>query len=265
MATGLDPCQPIELPGHPPTPTGCSQESVVLVTLPPGPYTAIVSGVGGGTGVGLVEVFEVFPDIRGTYTGTGTVFLNNCTDLTEPSITVTIPQQTGAEFRGTAVLTGPVGNLLFRQSLFFNSEANHGTIGADGSVNGSYTFVLELDSGFGFEEINSGPGGFSGSLSGNTLNVTFITNTTSGGVCIGIVLLTVTRVDFCTTNADCQSEQFCAKDVGDCQGTGICTAKAEVCPSVFVPACGCDGITYSNSCNAAAAGVSLLHEGMCTP
>ena len=56
VATGLDPCQPIELPGQPPTPTGCIQESVVLVTLPPGPYTAIVSG---GTGVGLVEVFEV--------------------------------------------------------------------------------------------------------------------------------------------------------------------------------------------------------------
>ncbi len=56
IATGLDPCQPINLPGHPPTPTGCTQESVVLVTLPPGPYTAIVSG---GTGVGLVEVFEV--------------------------------------------------------------------------------------------------------------------------------------------------------------------------------------------------------------
>ena len=34
-------------------------ESAVLITLPPGAYTAIVSGVGGGTGVGLVEVFDV--------------------------------------------------------------------------------------------------------------------------------------------------------------------------------------------------------------
>lgn len=50
-ATGLDPCV-----GNL---TGCSQESAILVTLPPGPYTAIVSGVSGGTGVGLVEVFEV--------------------------------------------------------------------------------------------------------------------------------------------------------------------------------------------------------------
>jgi hypothetical protein len=34
-------------------------EAAVMITLSPGPYTAIVSGVGNGTGVGLVEVFEV--------------------------------------------------------------------------------------------------------------------------------------------------------------------------------------------------------------
>jgi len=50
-ATGLDPCV-----GNL---TGCARESAILVTLDPGPYTAIVSGLGGATGVGLVEVFEV--------------------------------------------------------------------------------------------------------------------------------------------------------------------------------------------------------------
>jgi hypothetical protein len=39
-------------PSHP-------QEAAILITLPPGPYTAIVSGVGGLAGVALVEVFEV--------------------------------------------------------------------------------------------------------------------------------------------------------------------------------------------------------------
>ena len=34
-------------------------ESAILVTLLPGAYTAIVSGAGGSTGIGLVEVFEV--------------------------------------------------------------------------------------------------------------------------------------------------------------------------------------------------------------
>jgi hypothetical protein len=35
------------------------QEAAVFITLAPGPYTAIVRGLGGTTGVGLVEVFEV--------------------------------------------------------------------------------------------------------------------------------------------------------------------------------------------------------------
>jgi hypothetical protein len=34
-----------------------SFESAILITLEPGAYTAIMSGVGGGTGVGIVEVF----------------------------------------------------------------------------------------------------------------------------------------------------------------------------------------------------------------
>jgi len=36
-----------------------ARESAIMATLPPGAYTAIVSGVGGGTGVGVVGVFEV--------------------------------------------------------------------------------------------------------------------------------------------------------------------------------------------------------------
>ena len=36
-----------------------SSDSALLVTLPAGSYTAQVSGVNGGTGIGLVEVYEV--------------------------------------------------------------------------------------------------------------------------------------------------------------------------------------------------------------
>jgi len=54
--TGLDPCTPN--PGQGSAPPGCASESAILVTLPPGNYTAILSGVGGLTGVGLVEVFD---------------------------------------------------------------------------------------------------------------------------------------------------------------------------------------------------------------
>ena len=35
------------------------QEAAILTTLEPGPYTVIVSGVGGETGVGIVEIFEI--------------------------------------------------------------------------------------------------------------------------------------------------------------------------------------------------------------
>ena len=36
-----------------------SRDSVLLVTLEPGSYTAQVSGVGNTTGVALVEIYEV--------------------------------------------------------------------------------------------------------------------------------------------------------------------------------------------------------------
>ncbi len=56
-ATGMDPCVPN--PGETSAPAGCSNESALLVTVPPGSYTTVLSGVNSGTGVGLVEVFEV--------------------------------------------------------------------------------------------------------------------------------------------------------------------------------------------------------------
>jgi len=57
QATGLDPCRPF--PGQATSPPGCVFESVLLITLPPGPYTALVSGFNDATGVGLVEVFAI--------------------------------------------------------------------------------------------------------------------------------------------------------------------------------------------------------------
>jgi hypothetical protein len=56
-AAGLAPCQPN--PDQSTPPPGCAQESAILITLPPGAYTAMVSGADGGTGVGLIEVFEL--------------------------------------------------------------------------------------------------------------------------------------------------------------------------------------------------------------
>ena len=56
-ATGLGPCQPN--PGQLSAPAGCALESAILITLNPGAYTVHLSGVNAGTGVGLVEIFQL--------------------------------------------------------------------------------------------------------------------------------------------------------------------------------------------------------------
>jgi hypothetical protein len=40
--------------------SAASQDSALLVTLPPGDYTAQVTGVNGGTGIATVEIYEVY-------------------------------------------------------------------------------------------------------------------------------------------------------------------------------------------------------------
>lgn len=68
----------------------------------------------------------------------------------------------------------------------------------------------------------------------------------------------------CTTNVDCGSRSlYCAKTLGDCEGTGVCTTVPRVCPRVIDPHCGCNGMTYDNDCLAAAAGVNVSARGAC--
>jgi hypothetical protein len=63
---------------------------------------------------------------------------------------------------------------------------------------------------------------------------------------------------------ECPSfDEYCAKPAGDCVGPGQCRQLPDVCADVEDPACGCDGMTYSNECYAAAAGQNVLHRGPC--
>ena len=67
----------------------------------------------------------------------------------------------------------------------------------------------------------------------------------------------------------CGADQFCSFALGDVCGRadaqGTCEARPEVCPQDYTPVCGCDNVTYSNECAAAAAGVGVLASGACVP
>ena len=57
QAALVDPCQPNN--GQTTAPPGCNQETALFITLPPGAYTAQVKGVDNGTGIGIVEIYEM--------------------------------------------------------------------------------------------------------------------------------------------------------------------------------------------------------------
>jgi hypothetical protein len=69
----------------------------------------------------------------------------------------------------------------------------------------------------------------------------------------------------CDENDDCGSDQFCKRSGDVCadDSPGVCTDVLSPCPTVIIPVCGCDGVTYNNACEANAAGVNVASEGAC--
>jgi hypothetical protein len=67
----------------------------------------------------------------------------------------------------------------------------------------------------------------------------------------------------------CDEGSFCSfppeANCGRSDAPGECAVRPEFCIQIFKPVCGCDGETYSNSCSASAAGVSVEHDGSCAP
>jgi hypothetical protein len=70
----------------------------------------------------------------------------------------------------------------------------------------------------------------------------------------------------CGSSSECTSDEFCSIANGVCltpKSLGFCKVKPASCAQVLAPVCGCDGKTYSNSCEASIAGVSVAASGVC--
>ena len=67
----------------------------------------------------------------------------------------------------------------------------------------------------------------------------------------------------CLADTDCHVGEFCDHESCDAASPGGCSSIPEVCPAIYDPVCGCDGLTYSNDCERKQAMVGLAHAGVC--
>lgn len=69
------------------------------------------------------------------------------------------------------------------------------------------------------------------------------------------------------TGGVCAEDEYCAYELGQLcgadDGRSVCEQRPTACDEVYAPVCGCDQMTYGNSCEANAAGTGVASEGEC--
>jgi uncharacterized repeat protein (TIGR01451 family) len=125
-------------------------EATILATLAPGPYTAIVSGVGNGTGLALMEVFEVdHPEVPLLNIATrGKVGTGNDVMIAGFVIQGDGPQSVVVRARGPTLAATGVPNVLQNPHLQLVRSSDNAQIAVnDNWVNAANAFAIQA-SGF---------------------------------------------------------------------------------------------------------------------